>query len=227
MRYSKLVVPILLITALVAGASTAADVAALRPPKGSKIALVVFEDLECPTCARVHPQLEALSKQYNIPLVIHDFPIPSHVWEMPAAILARFFESRKPGLGRDFRGFIFANQEQIGAPCESNLNDAAAAEQCRQNLRAYAQRFATQKGVPLPFSLDPGGTFENAINADKSLGQRVGVEHTPTIYITTSDMTRIPPETTIQQLDAAVQRAVQQAGGTSAPSNTHKAGKKK
>src|SRR5262245_54089705 len=103
MCYSRLLIPLLALGALVAGASTATDLDALRPPKNARLALVVFEDLECPTCAQAHPQLESLSKQYSIPLLIHDFPLPQHAWALPAAILARHFEERKPGLGREFR----------------------------------------------------------------------------------------------------------------------------
>src|SRR5947209_8240219 len=181
--------------AAVAFASSATDLESLKPPKGSKVALVVFEDLECPTCGQAHPQLEQLSKQYGIPLLIHDFPLQQHAWAMPAAILAQYFESRYSNLGREFRSYIFQNQSQISAPCEAKSGDAAAGEQCRQNLRSFAQKFAQQHKMALPFALDPQQKLENRIVADRSLGQRVGVEHTPTIYITTSNMTRMPYET--------------------------------
>jgi protein-disulfide isomerase len=231
MSYWKAILPLMLICALVAGASTSTDLEALRPPKGSKVALVVFEDLECPTCGQVHPQLEALSKQYNVPLVIHDFPLNIHAWAMPAAILARYFESRKPGLGREFRIYIFANQQQISAPCDAKPGDPSAAEQCRQNLRTYAQRFAAEKKTSIPFALDPGGAIESAIQTDVSLGRRVGVQHTPTIYIMTNRMTTIPPETPIPQLQSALEQVVAQEGSNSAPAATktsaHKSGKKK
>ena len=35
---------------------------ALRPPKGATVALVVFEDLQCPQCKRMAPILEQASK---------------------------------------------------------------------------------------------------------------------------------------------------------------------
>ncbi|MGC2790512.1 MAG: hypothetical protein WA899_00715, partial [Candidatus Sulfotelmatobacter sp.] len=34
---------------------------ALRPPKGAQVAIVVFEDLQCPQCRRVSPILEQAS----------------------------------------------------------------------------------------------------------------------------------------------------------------------
>ena len=55
-------------------AAWGADTSMLRPPKGSKVAIIVFEDLECPDCARAAPLLHDAAKQYNIPLVQHDFP---------------------------------------------------------------------------------------------------------------------------------------------------------
>ena len=51
----------------------------LRPPKGSQVAIVVFEDLECPMCRRTAPLLEQASKTYKIPVIRHDFPLgPMH-----------------------------------------------------------------------------------------------------------------------------------------------------
>ncbi len=39
----------------------------LRPPKGSAVAIVVFEDLQCPMCRRTAPLVEQASKTYKIP----------------------------------------------------------------------------------------------------------------------------------------------------------------
>src|SRR6202140_1287553 len=66
---------------------------ALRPPKGSQVALVVFEDLQCPQCGRTAPLLVQASRTYKIPLVQHDFPLPMHNWSFDAAVLARYFDT--------------------------------------------------------------------------------------------------------------------------------------
>src|SRR5512142_339420 len=79
----------------------------LRPPKGAKVALVVFEDLECPDCARAAPLVQEAAKTYKIPVVIYDFPLPQHLWAFDAAVLARFFGSKSPALGTEFREYIF------------------------------------------------------------------------------------------------------------------------
>ena len=85
----------------------------LRPPKGAQVAIVVFEDLQCPQCRRVAPILEQASKTYKIPLVRHDFPLPMHNWSYDAAVMARYFDTNSKALGNEFRDYIFSNQIEI------------------------------------------------------------------------------------------------------------------
>jgi len=79
---------------------------ALRPPKGSQIAIVVFEDLQCPQCRREAPLVAQAGKTYKIPVVRHDFPLPMHNWSFEAAVIAHYFDSRSRQLGLDFRDYI-------------------------------------------------------------------------------------------------------------------------
>jgi protein-disulfide isomerase len=158
---------------LAACLSYAADEAVnpvLRPPKGSSVAIVVFEDLQCPQCRRVSPILEQASKTYKIPLVRHDFPLPMHNWSYDAAVMARYFDSISKSLGDEFRDYIFANQFEI----------------IPQNLRGYAERFATQHKVEFPFVVDPQGKFAAEVNADRDIGKAIKLDHTPTVYIVSS-----------------------------------------
>jgi protein-disulfide isomerase len=143
------------------------DTSMLRPPKGSKVAIIVFEDLECPDCARAAPLLHEAAKAYKIPLVQHDFPLRQHPWSMEAAVNARYFDTKSAKLGDDYRLYIFQNQPYI----------------TKQNLRGYTEKFAEQNKVVLPFVVDPSGELAAKVNADAQLGQRIPLEHTPTIYI--------------------------------------------
>src|SRR5271155_309929 len=112
-RFSLLSLLTLTVTAAVC--ATAADTpdSVLRPPKGAQVAIVVFEDLQCPQCRRVSPILEQASKTYKIPVVRHDFPLPMHNWSYDAAVMARYFDSTSKELGNEFRDYIFANQLEI------------------------------------------------------------------------------------------------------------------
>ena len=110
MKISRLL-PLLLLLSLIAVAQEVPSV--LRPPKGSPVGLVVFEDLQCPQCARAAPQLVQASQTYKIPLVQRDFPLPMHNWSMNAAILARYFDTLSKGTGDAFRLYIFEHQREI------------------------------------------------------------------------------------------------------------------
>src|SRR6516162_4578645 len=79
----------------------------LRPPRGAQVAIVVFEDLECPDCRRAAPLLEEASKTYKIPIVTHDFPLPFHKWSFEAAVIVRYFDSQSKALGHEYRSYIF------------------------------------------------------------------------------------------------------------------------
>ncbi len=137
----KTVLRTLMIAALMtfSGLAQAGDTSALRPPAGSKVAIIVFEDLECPMCARVEPLLEDAEKTYKIPLVRYDFPLPMHHWSFEAHVTARYFDSKSKQLGEDFRQWVFKNQNFI----------------TQQNVGGMIDRFATEHHVALPAFVDP------------------------------------------------------------------------
>jgi protein-disulfide isomerase len=153
--------------ALSPAASRAADGSSLKPPPGARVAIVVFEDLECPDCARAYPVIWDAARKYNIPVVLHDFPLQMHPWSFDAAVFARYFDTKSEKLGDDFRGYIFQNQTQID----------------KQNLRQWADKFASTNNSPIPFVLDPDGQFKNKIQADRQMGNQIGLQHTPTIFV--------------------------------------------
>lgn len=146
------------------------DPAALKPPPGSRVAIVEFEDLECPDCGRANPLLMEAADKYKIPWVRHDFPLPFHTWSFQAAVNARFFDTKSKRMGDDYRNFIFASQPQI---------------ETLQDLAKFTQQFADSHKVAMPFAVDPMGRLAAEVKADYALGQRIGIEHTPTIWVVT------------------------------------------
>jgi len=150
-----------------AATSYGADGSSLKPPPGARVAIVVFEDLECPDCARAFPLLQEAGKKHSIPVVLRDFPLSAHPWSFDAAVFARYFDTKSEKLGVDFRGYIFQNQPQI----------------TKQNLRQYADKFANDNKSPLPFVVDPEGKLKEKIIADRDLGTQIGLQHTPTIFV--------------------------------------------
>ena len=156
----------------------------LRPPKGAQVAIVVFEDLQCPQCRRIAPLLEQASKTYKIPLVRHDFPLPMHNWSYDAAVMARYFDTTSKALGNAFRDYIFSNQLEINP----------------KNLRGFAEKFAAEHKVDFPFVVDPQGKYAAEVNADRDMGKAIKLEHTPTVYIVSS---RHPDRPYVEMKDAS------------------------
>lgn len=141
--------------------------AALRPPKGAQVAIVVFEDLQCPRCRADAPKVRQAAATYKIPVVRHDFPLPMHNWSYDAAVIAHYFDSRSKELGNEFRDYIFEHQLEIFPT----------------NLRQFAEKFASDHKVDLPFVVDPQGKFAAEVKAERDLGNSLHLSHTPTIYI--------------------------------------------
>ena len=139
----------------------------LKPPKGAQVAIVVFEDLECPDCRRAAPLVEEAAKTYKIPVVRHDFPLPFHKWSFDAAVIARYFDTHSKPLGNQYRDYIFEHQPEITP----------------ENLRSFSEKFAADHKVDLPFVVDPQGKLAAAVVADRDLGKSIHLEHTPTIYV--------------------------------------------
>jgi len=180
----------------------------LRPPKGVKVAIVVFEDLQCPDCANAAPLLEEASRTYKIPVVRHDFPLPMHNWSKQAAITARYFDTHSKKIGNDFRDYCFRHQAGINKeqPTIKNPDD----------LRAQAEQFAKAHGFALPLVIDPQGKLEAEVENDRSLGMGIGLEHTPTIYVV-SNTTQGQPFVEVvdrNNLYSQIDQMIAQAGGT-------------
>jgi protein-disulfide isomerase len=162
----SLIVGFILAASLCASAQQAVN-PALRPPKGAQVAIVVFEDLQCPDCRRAAPLVEEAARTYKIPVVRHDFPLPFHKWSFDAAVIARYFDAHSKPLGNQYRDYIFEHQPEITP----------------ENLRSFSEKFAADHKVDLPFVVDPQGKLAAAVVADRDLGKSIHLEHTPTIYV--------------------------------------------
>jgi protein-disulfide isomerase len=153
------------------------DPSALKPPAGARVAIVEFEDMECPDCGRANPLLKEAAAKYGIPWIRHDFPLPMHNWSFQAAVNARFFDAKGGKLGDEYRDQVFANQISIETP---------------DQLRQFTEKFAAAHKTALPFAIDPTGKFTQLVKADYALGQKIGIEHTPTIWIVTNGVHAAP-----------------------------------
>ena len=170
----KIALPALLLVAALAAAQDKSSI--LKPPKGADVAIILFEDLQCPDCARAAPLVEEAARTYKIPVVRHDYPLPKHPWAYDAAILARYFDTHSKALGNQFRDTVFQHQLEITL----------------ENLHAFAEKFGAEHKVDVPFVVDPQGKLAALVNADRDLGNVVGLDHTPTLYVVSNKRTGTP-----------------------------------
>lgn len=183
--------------------NTFKDTSMLKPPAGAKIAIIKFEDLECPACAHAYPIVHAAADRYKLPIVRHDFPLKMHVWSRDAAITARYLQDKvSPQVAEEFRGAVFAAQMSIAS---------------KEDLDQFTQKFFQARKLNRPFVIDPSGLLSAEINADYTLGERIGISQTPTIWVVT-------PKTWVQvtdvnQLYSTIDSLESQVASTSTPNS--------
>jgi protein-disulfide isomerase len=160
------------VTALAQAPTSFKDTSMLRAPAGSRVAIYEFEDMECPACAHAFPTVHDAVAKYKIPLIRRDFPLgAAHPWSFDAAVIARYIQDKiSPQAAEDYRRAVFANQISIAT---------------KEDLNAFSQKYFQSHGRVMPFVIDPNGLFAAEVRADHTLGERVGLTQTPTIFIVT------------------------------------------
>lgn len=187
------------------------DPSVFHPPAGAKVAIIEWEDLECPFCARAFPTVHVAVKQHNVALVERDYLIHSHQWSAPAALTARYLHDRiSPELATQFRREIFARQASINS---------------RDDLARFTQDFFKRNGKQLPANVDPSGQLQREINEDIALGDKAGLTHTPTIVVASAGhWTEVAD---LDLLDKAIEAEQARAGRTATaarpPAHAHTA----
>ncbi|WP_255462431.1 thioredoxin domain-containing protein [Granulicella sp. WH15] len=135
------------------------------------VAILEFEDLECPACSHAFPIVHAAVEKYQIPYIRHDFPLQMHLWSRDAAITARYLQDKvSPSIAEQYRRDVFANQSSIAS---------------KDDLGNFTRKWFGTHGQQMPFVMDPAGRFAAEVQADYTLGERVGLSHTPTIFVIT------------------------------------------
>jgi protein-disulfide isomerase len=180
-----------------ANATAFKDTSVFRPPSGAKVAIIEFEDLECPLCAHVSPMVRDAMSHYGIPRVRYDLIVPGHTWSRTGAIYARYLQDKiSPKLAEDYRRDVFASQRMIASP---------------EDLQQFTRKWFQAHGQSMPFVIDPTGKCAAEVEADCAVGRRVGVAHTPTLIVATAH--HWIEVTKPDELYAAIDRAEAEASG--------------
>ncbi len=168
------------------------DTSMLKLPEGQRAAIFEFEDLECPACANAAPIVKQALDTYKIAFLRHDFLIPYHHWSKDAAVTARYLQDKvNPDLAEQYRRDVFASQRLIDSG---------------DDLQQFNRKWFPEHKQQLPFVMDPSGRFLAEVNSDSTLGQRLGLIHTPTlIVISPKGWTQV---TDVSQLYTTIDKAL-------------------
>jgi protein-disulfide isomerase len=167
------------------------DTSMFKPPAGAKLAIIEWEDLECPACAHAFPFVHMAVNQYKIPLLEYDFLIPGHIWSHQAALYARYMKDKiSPQFAEDYRRQVFAKQYMIAS---------------QDDLVNFTKQYMASQGKQMPFVVDPTGQYEREVQAEVDLGKKLNLQHTPTIVVVTPH--RWIEVQDVSQLDAAIDQA--------------------
>ncbi|MBB5344600.1 DsbA family protein [Tunturibacter empetritectus] len=171
-------------------------------PANAPVLIVGFDDLECPYCAKMHEQLfPALTERYKdqIHIVYRDFPLDQHPWAMRAAIDTNCVGAHSPIGYWNLVDYIHAHAGELGGPDKSlakaneTLDTLARDEGKKQNLNAELLNACLTK------------QDDTAIKASIKLGESLGVDSTPALFINGEKVEGAQPlEDVYRMIDSAL-----------------------
>ncbi len=148
--------------------------------EGSPVEIVVFDDLECPFCAKMHAQLfPALLDRYgkNVRIEYKDYPLSQHPWAMRAAIDSNCLGDQSSTGYWNMVDYVHAHASDFGG-ADHNL------EKANQMLDSLALDEAKKNNVKLEeVEACIKKQDQTAIKASMKVGDDLGVEATPVLFI--------------------------------------------
>ena len=137
----------------------------VRGNPAAPITIVEFSDYQCPFCARVNPTLAKIRETYGdrVKIVFKDYPLPNHPQAPKAAEAARCAGEQSKYW--EMHDAMFANQRALEVPM------------LKQTARAIGLN-----GGAFDSCLD-SGKYEATVRTGSELGDKMGVNSTPTLYV--------------------------------------------
>lgn len=137
----------------------------VRGNPAAKVTIIEFSDFQCPFCARVNPTLDRIRQSYGdrVKIVFKDYPLPNHPQAPKAAEAARCAAEQNKFW--EMHDAMFANQRALEVPS------------LKQTARAIGLNGAT-----FDTCLD-SSKHADTVRAGSELGDKMGVNSTPTLYV--------------------------------------------
>ena len=161
-----------------------------RPARGgpatAPVLVVGFDDLECPYCAVLHATIfPAITNRYGnqVHIVYKDFPLEQHPWAMRAAVDVDCLAEQSPVGYWNLVDGIHAHASDIGASADSKDSNKTLAAANDQLDKLTREQGKLQKADAAKLDACIVKQDTTAVKASLQLGQSLGIESTPTLYI--------------------------------------------
>lgn len=143
---------------------------ATKGPDDAPVTVVLFDDFQCPYCARLVPTIEQVMQAYpnQVRVVFKHFPLSMHKFAKQAAVAS--IAARKQGKFWPLHDQLFANYNKLN---EEKIRELA------QSVGLDMKRFDEDIQDP---------ALQREVEADMQLGSRSGVRGTPAVYINGSQL---------------------------------------
>jgi protein-disulfide isomerase len=180
-----------------------------RPTRGNKdakVTVVNYDDFECPFCSRMHEALfPGLFKEYGdrVLFIYKDYPLEEiHPWAVHAAVNANCLGAQNGDAYWDYADYLHSNQQAIsgvkGRDGQNAELDKLATLQAQKHNLDVAKLQACVKAQD-----------EKAVRASMHEGETVGVDATPTMFVSGRKLDGAVPA---DEVRLALDQALKDAG---------------
>jgi len=187
-------------------------------PAGAPVDIVIFDDLECPYCARSHANLfPALINRYGnqVHIVYRDFPLSIHPWAMRAAVDVNCLAVESPTAYWNAVDTIHAHAADIGVETAGTEKKPASLARANDDLDRITREEGKRSKID-PKKLDAciAKQDDSAIQAQMKLGESLRVDATPSLFINGD---KIDGAVSIEFIEKIIDGALIAAGKTPPP----------
>jgi protein-disulfide isomerase len=180
----------------------------VRGNKDAKVAVVVYDDFQCPYCSKMHQTLNEVLKTYGdrIRVVYKDYPLVQiHPWAERAAIDSGCLAKQSDGAYWDFADYVHANGRQIQGDQRAVNLQIAEVDRITLDMgkRHSTDAAALEACVKEQSKAD--------LNASVKEAEGIGVEATPAIFINGVKMDGAIPE---NELKLVLDKELKNVGAT-------------
>lgn len=170
-----------------------------RGPENAPATVVVFDDFECPFCARMYVTLinEAMN-QYRgrVKVVMKDFPlVEAHPWAMRAAVDAHCLAGQSLPAYWDFSDYVHTHQSEVLEKFRASNNGGPAA------IDALAREFGDKRALKSDqLQACLARQDQSLVQASLAEGKALGVSATPTFFINGQEVEGVLSEESLRAL---------------------------